>query len=129
MGPRDLENGNVEIARRDTKAKEVVSFESLDQLIVKLLDEIQQNLYERAKNFRSQNMHIVDSYDEFKSSLEKKGGFYLAHWDGTIETEAKIKEETQATIRCIPFDFPSEPGVCMVTGKPSSKRVVIAKAY
>jgi len=129
MGSRDLENGNIEIARRDIKTKEVISFEGLDRVILRLLDEIQRNLFERAKNFRTDNMHVVDSYSEFKSSLEKKGGFYLAHWDGTAETEAKIKEETKATIRCIPFNYPSEEGTCMVTGKPSTGRVVIAKAY
>lgn len=129
MGPRDLENGNVEIARRDTKTKEVVAFEGIDSMITDLLKEIQDNLLNRAKAFRTANYHIVDSYDEFKTRLEKEGGFYLAHWDGTAETEEKIKQETQATIRCIPFDVKPEAGVCMVTGKPSNQRVVIAKAY
>ena len=129
MGPRDLENGNVEIARRDTKTKDVVSLNNLDQVIANLLDEIQANLYNRALSFKTDNMHKVDSYQEFKTQLEQKGGFYLVHWDGTSETEAKIKEETQATIRCIPFGLEPEEGKCMVTGLPSKGRVVIAKAY
>jgi len=129
MGPRDLENGNVEVARRDTKTKEVLSFENLDQVIANLLEEIQASLYSRALSFKTENMHKVDSYGEFKTQLEQKGGFYLVHWDGTSETEARIKEETQATIRCIPFGLESEEGKCMVTGKPSKGRVVIAKAY
>lgn len=128
MGPRDMENGNIEVARRDTKTKEVVSFEGLDEYLVKLLNEIQNNLYQKALNFRTDNLHTVDTYEEFKTRLSKEGGFYLAHWDGTAETEAKIKEETQATIRCIPFEHTGE-GVCMVTGKPSKQRVVISKAY
>lgn len=129
MGPRDLENGNVEIARRDNKTKDAISFDGIEAHIVELLKEIQDNLLNRAKEFRAANYHVVDTYDEFKSRLEKHGGFYLAHWDGTAETEARIKEETQATIRCIPFDVKQEVGLCMVTGKPSSGRVVIAKAY
>ena len=128
MGPRDLENGNVEVARRDTKTKEVVGFEGLDTYIVDLLNEIQESLYQKALTFRNANLHEVDTYEEFKTRLSKEGGFYLVHWDGTAETEAKIKEDTQATIRCIPFDS-SEEGVCMVTGKPSKQRVVISKAY
>ncbi len=128
MGPRDLENGNVEVARRDNKTKEVVAFEGLDTFIVNLLNEIQDNLFQRALTFRNANLHKVNTYQEFKERLAKEGGFYLVHWDGTAETEAKIKEETQATIRCIPFDS-KEEGVCMVTGKPSSQRVVISKAY
>lgn len=128
MGPRDLENGNIEVARRDTKTKEVVAFEGLDQFIVNLLNEIQDNLFNKALTFRNKNLHKVDTYEEFKTKLAKDGGFFLVHWDGTAETEAKIKEETQATIRCIPFDS-AEDGVCMVTGKPSKNRVVIAKAY
>src|SRR5690606_2654618 len=128
MGPRDLENGKIEVARRDTKTKEVVDFEGLDRFIENLLNDIQENLYKRALNFREQNLFKVDTYEELKKNLAEKGGFYLVHWDGTAETEAKIKEETQATIRCIPFDA-SEEGVCMVTGKPSKQRVVIAKAY
>lgn len=129
MGPRDLENGNIEIARRDTKTKETISFDNLDQVIADLLETIQKALYEKATKFRTENCHKVDSYEEFKTRLSADGGFYLAHWDGTSETEAKIKEETQATIRCIPFNIEPEEGVCMVTGKPSKGRVVIAKAY
>lgn len=128
MGPRDMENGNIEVARRDTKTKEVVPFEGLDTLIIRLLNEIQDNLYKKALIFRDENLHKVDTYEEFKTRLAEQGGFYLVHWDGTPETEAKIKEETQATIRCIPFEA-SEEGVCMVTGKPSKQRVVISKAY
>ena len=128
MGPRDLENGKAEIARRDTKTKETVDFEGLDSYIKNLLEEIQTNLLEKAKNFRSEKMKKVDTYEDFKQEIEN-GGFFLCHWDGTKETEAKIKEETQATIRCIALDQEPEQGVCMVTGKPSTGRVVFAKAY
>ena len=129
IGPRDLENGNVELVRRDTKEKSVVSFDGLDEYIEELLEEIQDNLFERANQFRTENMHKVDTYSEFKEQIESKGGFFLVHWDGTAETEEKIKEETKATIRCIPLDAEEENGVCMVTGKPSKYRVVVAKAY
>ena len=129
IGPRDLENGNVELVRRDTKEKSIVSFDGLDEYIEELLADIQDNLFERANQFRSENMHKVDTYAEFKEQIESKGGFFLVHWDGTIETEEKIKEETKATIRCIPLDDKEENGVCMVTGKPSKYRVVVAKAY
>ncbi len=128
MGPRDLENGKAEIARRDTKEKQTVDFEGLDLFIENLLGEIQTNLFERAKAFRAANTKKVDTYEEFKSQIDG-GGFFLAHWDGTKETESKIKEETQATIRCIALDQESEEGVCMVTGKPSTGRVIFAKAY
>jgi prolyl-tRNA synthetase len=128
MGPRDLENGKAEIARRDTKEKQTVDFEGLDAFIENLLGEIQTNLFERAKKFRSENTKKVDTYEEFKSQIDG-GGFFLAHWDGTKETESKIKEETQATIRCIALDQEPEEGVCMVTGKPSAGRVIFAKAY
>jgi prolyl-tRNA synthetase len=128
MGPRDLENGKVEVARRDNKTKEVVDFEGIDGFIENLLAEIQTNLLQRAKDYRAANIQTVDSYEEFKSKIDG-GGFFYAHWDGTKETEAKIKEETQATIRCIAIDQPEEAGVCMVTGEPSSKRVIFAKAY
>lgn len=129
MGPRDLENGKIELARRDTKEKMQLDFDGIDQFIVKLLDEIQENLLTRAQQFRVENMHKVDTYDEFKTRLEKDGGFYLAHWDGTAETEEKIKEETKATIRCLPLEQEAEEGTCMVTGKPSKGRVIFAKAY
>jgi prolyl-tRNA synthetase len=128
MGPRDLENGKAEIARRDTKEKQTVDFEGLDAFIENLLSEIQTNLFERAKAFRAANTRKVDTYEEFKSQIDG-GGFFLAHWDGTKETESKIKEETQATIRCIALDQEPEEGVCMVTGKPSAGRVIFAKAY
>ncbi len=128
MGPRDLENGKAEIARRDTKEKQTVDFEGLDAFIENLLGEIQTNLFERAKAFRATNTKKVDTYEEFKSQIDG-GGFFLAHWDGTKETESKIKEETQATIRCIALDQEQEEGVCMVTGKPSAGRVIFAKAY
>jgi prolyl-tRNA synthetase len=128
MGPRDLENGKVEVARRDNKTKEVVDFAGVDGFIEKLLAEIQTNLLQRAKDFRAANIQTVETYEEFKTKIDG-GGFFYAHWDGTNETEAKIKEETQATIRCIAIDQPEEAGFCMVTGKPSSKRVIFAKAY
>lgn len=129
MGPRDLAEGKAEVVRRDTKEKAVLNFEGLDQHIYKLMDEIQENLFERANKFRAENIQKVDTYEEFKTKLETDGGFYLVHWDGTIETEAQIKADTQATIRCIPLDRDEETGVCMVTGKPSAGRVVVAKAY
>jgi prolyl-tRNA synthetase len=128
MGPRDLENGKVELARRDTKTKEVVDFENVDVIIEKLLSDIQSALLARAKAFRAASMKKVDSYEEFKKDIEN-GGFFLAHWDGTKETESKIKEETQATIRCIEIDTEDEAGFCMLTGKPSPRRVIFAKAY
>lgn len=129
MGPRDLENGKVEIARRDLKTKEVVDFDGCESIIEGLMEEIQKNLFERAKSYQETRTQKVDSYEEFKVKLEKEGGFYLAHWDGTKETEQKIKEETKATIRCIPLEGEKEEGVCMVTGKPSKQRVIFAKAY
>lgn len=130
IGPRDLENGTVEIARRDTLEKK--SYELNDQLaqtIKGLLDEIQQTIYDRAYQFREEKTYQVDSYEEMKQILEEKGGFIAAHWDGTAETEAKIKEETKATIRCIPFNNEKEEGKCIYSGKPSSQRVIFAKAY
>ena len=129
MGARDLENNQVEIVRRDTKEKQVISFDNLAETIQSLLDDIQTNLFEKAQAMKNSRIQKVDTYAEFKEKLEKDGGFFLAHWDGTEETEALVKEETQATIRCIPLDQPEEDGVCMVTGKPSKKRVVFAKAY
>jgi prolyl-tRNA synthetase len=116
------------VARRDTKVKETLDFAHLAAHIETLLQDIQQNLLQRAKDFRTANTHVVDSYADFKVAIEK-GGFFLAHWDGTPETEELIKQETKATIRCIPFDQDTEPGQCMVTGKPSAGRVVFAKAY
>lgn len=129
MGMRDFENGKIEVARRDLKTKEVVEFDGVADYIANLLEDIQTNLYERALSFRADNMHKVDSYEEFKERLEKDGGFYLAHWDGTTETELKIKEETKATIRCIPLEREEEEGVCMYSGKPSKGRVIFSKAY
>jgi prolyl-tRNA synthetase len=128
MGPRDLENGNVELARRDLKTKEIVAFDGIESMIQKVLAAIQQNLLQRSKDFRTNNTFVVDSYEEFKEKIDA-GGFFMAHWDGTNETEEKIKNETQATIRCIPLDFVNEAGKCMVTGAPSKGRVVFAKAY
>ena len=128
MGPRDLENGKAEIARRDNKTKEVVDFDGLENHIELLLADIQVNLLERAKAFRLENTREIDSYEEFKKEIDK-GGFFLAHWDGTSETEERIKEETKATIRCIALDRKEEAGICMVTGKPSAGRVIFAKAY
>ena len=128
MGPRDLENGLVEVARRDEKTKQVVSYDGVEGVIEQLLMDIQENLLNKAKLLRSTNTRKIDSYDQFKQEIDK-GGFFLAHWDGTAETEAKVKEETQATIRCLVLDEPDENGVCMVTGKPSQRRVVFAKAY
>jgi prolyl-tRNA synthetase len=132
MGGRDLENGTIEIARRDTQTKETVSIDGIVNTVQALLEEIQTNLLQKALSFRVENTRSVDSYEEFKEEV-KKGGFILAHWDGTPETEQQIKEETKATIRCIPLpelkEFQSEPGVCMVTGKPSAGRVVFALSY
>jgi prolyl-tRNA synthetase len=128
MGPRDLENGKAELARRDTKTKEIVDFAGIENQIELLLADIQTNLLKRSMDFRAENTVKVDTYQEFKAQIDN-GGFFLAHWDGTAETEAKVKEETQATIRCIPFDQVEENGVCMVTGKPSKGRVIFAKAY
>ena len=128
MGARDLENGTVEVARRDTLTKETVSIEGVEKYIADLLEEIQQNIYKKAFDYRTSVTREVNSYDEFKVEIEK-GGFLLCHWDGTPETEEKIKEDTKATIRCIPIDGDNTPGVCMVTGKPSAQRVVFARAY
>ena len=129
LGARDLENGTVELARRDTKEKQVVSFEGLDDTIEKLLEDIQTNIYQKALKYRNDHITEVNSYEEFKEVLETKTGFISAHWDGSAETEDKIKEETKATIRCIPLDVKEESGVCVYSGKPSTKRVLFAKAY
>ncbi len=128
MGARDLENGTVEVARRDTLTKETVSVEGIENYIAELLKAIQANIFQKALDFRASQTREVNSYDEFKQEIEK-GGFLLCHWDGTPETEERIKAETKATIRCIPFDGDKTPGVCMVTGKPSAQRVVFARAY
>jgi prolyl-tRNA synthetase len=128
MGARDLENGTVEVARRDTLTKETVSLENVDQYISNLLKEIQINIFQKAFDYRASVTREVNSYDEFKIEIEK-GGFLLCHWDGTPETEELIKEETKATIRCIPLEGDKTLGTCMVTGKPSSQRVIFARAY
>lgn len=129
IGPRDLENNTVEVARRDTKEKQSMNLEGLEEKIVSLLDGIQENIYRKSYDFRQQNTYKVDTYTEFKEILETKGGFILAHWDGTAETELQIKENTKATIRCIPLNAPEEEGKCILTGKPSLQRVIFAKAY
>lgn len=129
IGPRDMENGTVEVARRDTKEKQVMKLDQVAAEIPKLLDDIQSNIYQRALSFRTSVTTKVDTYEEFKKVLDEKGGFISAHWDGTQETEAAIKEETKATIRCIPLDAKEEAGTCMYSGKPSSKRVLFARAY
>ncbi len=129
IGQRDLDNGTFEVARRDTLAKETVSTEDLIGKIEFLMEDIQRNIFQRAFDFRQAHITEVNSYEEFKDVLEKEGGFIAAHWDGSSATEEKIKEETKATIRCIPLEAKSESGRCMVTGKPSTRRVLFAKAY
>ena len=128
MGGRDLENGTVEVMRRDTLEKETVKFEGIAEYVLDLLDRIQENIFEKARAFRDAHIYECDNYEEFKEKV-KDGGFFLCHWDGTAETEAKIKEETQATIRCVPFAFEQTPGVDMVSGKPAKCRVLIARSY
>jgi prolyl-tRNA synthetase len=128
LGPRDMANNVVEVARRDTKEKTLVSMDSIEVFIENLLGEIQNSLFNRALAHREANTRTVETYEEFKVEIEK-GGFILAHWDGTPETESKVKEETQATIRCIALDQVREEGKCMVTGNPSTGRVIFAKAY
>ncbi len=129
IGPRDLEKGTVEVARRDTKEKQVVNLSDVSAHVQALLDNIQENIYQRALAFRDSRITRVESYDEFKNVLDTKGGFVLAHWDGTLETEAAIKEETKATIRCIPLDAVAEDGACIYSGRPSARRVLFARAY
>ncbi|RYZ17024.1 MAG: proline--tRNA ligase, partial [Chitinophagaceae bacterium] len=129
LGARDLANGVVEVARRDTKEKSTLPLEGLTQHIQNLLVEIQANMFNRAKAFRDEHITKVDSWEEFERTLDTKTGFVLAHWDGTAETEAAIKEKTKATIRCIPLDNAQEEGVCVLTGKPSTQRVLFARAY
>jgi len=129
IGPRDIENNTLEIARRDTLEKETKSQDGIENYIEELLVKIQDNIYQKALRFRENNTFKADTYDEFKEIIENKGGFVLAHWDGTPETEQKIKEETKATIRIIPLDAKEELGKCIYSGKPSNKRVIFAKAY
>ena len=128
MGGRDLENGTIELARRDTMTKETVSFDGIVETIQNLLKEIQDNIYQKALNFRLENTREVDTWEDFKEEI-KKPGFLLCHWDGTPETEEKIKAETKATIRCIPLEGDKTPGKCIYTGKPSAQRVIFAIAY
>ena len=128
MGARDLENNTIELMRRDTLEKENVSFDNIAQHVTELLTDIQNNLFEKARRYRDAHIYECDNYDEFKTKV-KDGGFFLCHWDGTAETEAKIKEETQATIRCIPFGYEQTEGVDMVSGKPAKCRVIIARSY
>jgi len=129
MGARDLENKTVEIARRDNLTKEVRSLENIEDYIEELLVTVQNDIYKKAETYRNEHITKVDSYEEFKKVLEEKGGFIAAHWDGTAEEEEQIKEETKATIRCIPLDAEEEQGISLITGKPSNKRVLFAKAY
>ena len=128
MGARDLENNTIEIARRDTLTKETVGLDGIEETVATLLDDIQKNIFQKALNYRKEHTITVDSYEEFKEKIED-GGFILAHWDGTSETEERIKAETKATIRCIPLNGDMIPGKCMVTGKPSPQRVLFARAY
>ena len=128
MGPRDMEQNMAEVARRDTLQKTSLPQEGLAQQVLDLLSEIQDNIYQKALDFRAANTYKVDNYEEFKTRIED-GGFFLCHWDGTAETEEKIKNETKATIRAIPFDHDGETGCCMVSGRPSAQRVIFARAY
>jgi prolyl-tRNA synthetase len=128
LGMRDLESGMIEVARRDTLSKESRPIEGITAYVTDLLDEIQENIYQRAMAFREENTFRVDTWDEFKTQIEK-GGFILAHWDGTSETEEAIKTETKATIRCIPLAAAEESGRCVFSGEPSNKRVIFARAY
>ena len=128
MGGRDLENNTIEVMRRDTLEKETRTCDGIVEYVEQLLEDIQNNIFEKARKFREENIREVNSYEEFKEEIEK-GGFIYAHWDGTAETEELIKEETKATIRCIPEDMDATPGVCMVTGKPSARRVLFARSY
>ncbi len=128
LGMRDLENGTVEVVRRDTLEKQTLAFDGIESVVKDMLADIQQNIFQKALDFRTANTRTCDSYEEFKEEI-KKGGFLLCHWDGTPETEEKIKEETKATIRCIPLQGDKTPGKCMVTGKPSKQRVVFAISY
>ncbi|MGS4345357.1 proline--tRNA ligase [Myroides odoratus] len=129
IGPKDLENGTFEVARRDTFTKEIVAKEEIVTYVQDMLEEIQSNLFNKAKDYRDSHITEANSFEEFKDLLENKGGFVSAHWDGTIETEEKIKDLTKATIRCIPMDRKEEAGVCVLTGAPSKGRVLFAKAY
>ena len=129
VGPKDLENSTLEIFRRDKMKKELIDFDKVFDKIDFLLEDIQTNIFNKAQTFTNENIRIANSYDEFKSIIKNKGGFVSAHWDGSNETEEKIKKETKATIRCIPIDSHKEKGLCMISGKPSTQRVLFAKAY
>ena len=129
IGPRDLENGTVEIARRDTLEKETLQVSDLSNKISLLLEQIQENLYQKAATFRDNNTHHANSWEDFKELIAKDAGFVYAHWDGTAETEQKIKEETKATIRCIPLNNKLKKGYCIYSGKPSTQKVLFAKSY
>jgi|TARA_B110000879_G_scaffold94228_1_gene128966 prolyl-tRNA synthetase len=129
MGPRDIENGTVEVARRDTLEKEIVSLDNVVDHVEKLMIEIQENLYKRALDYRAETTIEIDTYAEFKDVMKTKGGFILAHWDGTADTEERIKKETKATIRCIPLEGDKTEGICIYSGKPSAQKVLFAKAY
>lgn len=128
IGPKDLEENTAEVMRRDTLSKETVSLDGIVDYVANLLEDIQNNIYTKARNFRDSHIFEANSYDEFKELIEK-GGFVLAHWDGTTETEERVKEETKATIRCIPLDGDTTPGTCIFTGKPSERRVIFARNY
>ena len=129
IGPKDLEKGTIEVSRRDTRTKEFVPIDGVEKYVKTLLGEITENLFKKASDLRTANSHKVDTYAEFKEVLDKQSGFVWAHWDGTSETEEKIKEETKATIRCIPLNNTLEEGKCVYSGKPSKQRVILAKAY
>jgi prolyl-tRNA synthetase len=129
IGARDLENGTIEVARRDTLEKQTLPIEGIANVVKHLLDEIQNNIYKKAFNYREQHTFKANSWDEFVDILETKGGFVYAHWDGTKETEDIIKEKTKATIRCIPEGNAMEAGKCIYSGKPSTQRVIFAKSY
>jgi prolyl-tRNA synthetase len=129
LGTRDMQKNVAEIARRDTKEKRIVSLDGIENYIINLLDDIQQNMFNKAKAYREQHITKVETWEEFEKVLDEKGGFVLAHWDGTPETEDEIKEKTKATIRCIPLNNPLEDGKCILTGKPSTQRVLFARAY
>ena len=128
MGARDIENGTIELMRRDTLEKETLPFEGIADHVYRLLDDIQANIFEKARRYRDEHVYVCEDYEEFKRRV-KDGGFFLCHWDGTEETEARIKEETQATIRCVPIAYEQTPGIDMVSGKPAKHRVIIARAY
>ncbi len=129
VGPRDLENGTVEVARRDTLEKETIPVRDIISRLPVLLEDIQANIFNKALKFRTENTYYTDNWSEFIEILDNQGGFIMAHWDGTAETEEKIKDETKATIRCIPFDSPEEEGKCIYSGKPSKRRVLFARSY